>query len=343
MGALAWPAGFAIFQPPSFTYVGDREELPPARLWVSHDGIEWHVEPLPIDPAAVEATLTLDGGIYWLTSTDPNGLWRSTDGSTWHEYDASSLAPPGPGWSSELSGSWLNGARLVSNGELTVMYATFSNDHGGSNTVPDDMVERLYLIEESTIERVDVPWRGADYVTLFGVEGFVYAYSVIEQSGPEGIVGGDISVWRTTDGRSWTDLGPLSLPDRPPSHAVRFASAGDTLTITFFDHSPPGSEDDTAWETTDGVNWTPLPSGRPEGTHPFHVESGWFSTVGDQGGPDGGQAWWMNSGDTWVPLEDLSANQFCDGSTIMAVHNTTLISGRGCAADLWILHLDRSN
>jgi hypothetical protein len=54
-------------------------------------------------------------------------------------------------------------------------------------------------------------------------------------------------------------------------------------------------------------------------------------------GPIGGQAWWMNSGDTWVPLEDLPS-MFCDGSTITAVDNTTFIS---CAADIWILHLDR--
>jgi hypothetical protein len=341
MEALAWPAGFAMFQSPTYTYPDNREELHPAKLWVSPDGIEWHIEPLPIDPAAVEASLTFDGGAYWLTSTDPNGLWRSTDGATWQEYDPSSLAPPGPSWDSGLSAAWLEGARLASIGELTVLYATYSDDHGGSNTIPDNHVERLYLIDDNTIERVDVPWRPGS-VTLFAVTDFVYAYVVNEQSDRSGtIVGGDISVWRTTDGRSWTDLGPLSLPDRPPSHAVRFASAGDTLTITFFDTSFSGSEYDTAWETTDGVNWTPLPSGRPEDTHPVHVETGWFSTVGDQGGPLGGQAWWMNVGDTWVPLEDISASRFCDGSAITAVANTTFIFGRGCVADIWILHLDR--
>lgn len=346
MEALAWPAGFAIFQPPFYTYVGDREELHPASLWVSPDGIEWQVEPLPIDPAAVEASLTLDGGAYWLTSTDPNALWRSPDGAIWHEYVPRSLAPPGPSWDSALSGSWLDGARLASTGELTVSYVTFSDDHGGSNTTPDHAVERLYLIGESTIERVDVPWptfskvnQGYNFVSLFGAEDWIYAYVVTETSADSA----DLVVWRTNDGRSWTDLGPLSVPDQPRSHAVRFATAGDTLTITFFDTSSAGSEHDTAWQTTDGVNWTPLPSGRPEDTHPLRVESGWFSTVGDQGGRYGGQAWWMNAGDTWVPLEDLSANQFCDGSTITAVDNTTFISGRGCAADLWILHLDRSN
>ena len=60
-----------------------------------------------------------------------------------------------------------------------------------------------------------------------------------------------------------------------------------------------------------------------------------------QGGPLGGQARWMNVGDTWVPLEDISASRFCDGSAITAVANTTFIFGRGCVADIWILHLDR--
>lgn len=339
--ALAWPAGFAIFQPPTYTYLDNREEIQPAKLWVSPDGIGWQVEPLPIDPAAVEASLTFDGGAYWLTSIDPNGLWRSTDGATWQEQDPSSLAPPGSSWVSGINDGWGEGARLASIGELTVLYRTYADDHGGSNITPDDHVERLYRIEDNTIERVDVPWRG-DGVTLFGIADFVYAYKVHEQSDRSGsIVGGDITVWRTTDGRSWTDLGPLSLPDRPPSHVVKFASAGDTLSITFLDTSSSGSGDDTGWETTDGVNWTPFPSGIPEGTHPVHVESGWFSTVGDQGGYLGGQAWWMNVGDTWVSLEDMSANEFCGASTIMAVENTTFITGGGCAADIWILHLDR--
>jgi len=344
--ALVWPAGFAIFQPPIYTYPGNREELNPARLWVSPDGIEWHTEPLPIDPAADAASLTFDGGAYWLTSTDPNGLWRSTDGATWQEYDPRPLAPPGPSWDSGLpTGDRRVGPQLASIGELTLLYASYGDDHGGSNTIADDRVDRLYRIDDNTIERVDVPWRWGS-PALFGVSDFIYAYIKNEQSDRSGtIVGGDISVWRTTDGRSWTDLGPLNLPDRPVIQAepddLTFAGAGDTLTITFRDISSSGGAYFTAWETTDGVNWTPLPSGRPEGTNPVHVESGWFSTAGDKGGYLGGQAWWMNVGDTWVSLEDMSANAFCGGSHIRAVANTTFIFGGGCAADIWILHLDR--
>jgi hypothetical protein len=84
--ALPWP-GFAIFDD--------------YQLWISDNGIEWRIQPLPLD-AGQEAKLTFDDGVYWLIATDgqwsraTSGFWRSTDGVTWDAVDPQGLLPPGP-------------------------------------------------------------------------------------------------------------------------------------------------------------------------------------------------------------------------------------------------------
>ena len=339
MRAVQWPSGFAIFQPPKYD-IPEGQAPPSARLWVSTDGIKWRLEALPIDPAAEGASLRLDDAAYWLTSIDPNGLWRSTDGTTWYEYDATALAPPGPAWRTDRFG-------LVATNDLALAHANFGA--GNSNTTPDRNAERLYIIGDSEITPADVPWptstsvaEGFNHVTLFAAGDWAYAYvlnEIWDESGS--IISSQVTVWRTNDGRSWTELGPLQIPDLPASHKAEFTSSADLLTITFFDTSGSAVAVDVAWETTDGVTWSPMPEGRPDGTHPVRVESGWFSTVGDQGGPIGGADWWMNVGDAWVALADLEIGA-CGGSSITAVDDTTFISGRGCVADLWVLRLDPS-
>ena len=57
--ALSWPTGFAMFQGPE--------------LWVSPDGVDWHVEPTPASDDAEDVSLTVVDGEYWLISTNQIG------------------------------------------------------------------------------------------------------------------------------------------------------------------------------------------------------------------------------------------------------------------------------
>jgi hypothetical protein len=112
----------------------------------------------------------------------------------------------------------------------------------------------------------------------------------------------------------------------------------------------------SAWDTNDGINWTPLPEGLPEGTHPVRLESGWFANDGSIGGSSDGDAWWMHVGNTWVSLAELGMERpgptvggqsGCVVSVIAAGH-TTFFQGTsqclpgGDSRDLWVLSLDPS-
>jgi hypothetical protein len=111
--AVTWPNGFAIFS------------SRPARLWLSPDGVEWQVEPLPVADGAEGVTLTLAGGQYWLLSSVPNQIWRSTDGVTWVEYDSSELRPPiPPGLFGNLFGGMSYDPPVTGNG-LTLSSAQY--------------------------------------------------------------------------------------------------------------------------------------------------------------------------------------------------------------------------
>jgi len=414
--AAAWPSGFAIFQRPFNTLPPPAPVSRPARLWVSDDGIEWRVEPLPLDPAAQDASLTLADGVYWLMSSDPYGLWRSTDGATWDEYDPTGLLPPEPsGLFSPISSS------LVTAGELTLSYGTFEADfpfydflplliddydsdrdegcrtfrklesgvfqivgHQGDQPCPHQLVlrfeetetglrvlnnatgtdlgevlgadlshieqltqgdnffgERLLIIGDSEITPVETPWparlptEGPRVQAFFGAQGWVYAY-ISDDTG--------VSVWRTNDGRSWTNLGPPSFPnDALPTGSPWFLSSfGPQMALDT--DSNPGA----AWETIDGFNWTPQPEGQPDQTYAVRLESGWFANNGSRGGPFDGDEWWMHVDDTWVSLAELGIEDGrCGGATPTALDNTTTFffgggGGESCP-DLWILSLEPSS
>jgi hypothetical protein len=364
--AIPWPTGFAMF------------ERGAARLWLSPDGINWQVDDsLPIPPRTAGARLSFDRGVYWLvTSTSPDGLWRSTDGSTWEAFDTSGVISPGPAgmgpWSDTFSSP-------ITVGDLTFSLASFRAEFPFADYVADyvpapfdepcvegfreltpgvfeivpvlgasfysctrglpvlrfeetetgldvfdnatgvevgqiagadlgDMAEieagdlneyRLLVIGDDEIVQLEVPWSAP--ATLFGTESWIYAYV---ESGS-----GLLTVWRSSDGISWSNLGPLS-----------FVSEGSSLSPNL--SSVPGgplvamaTQERAAWETTDGVTWVSAPGelpdapppgvGYPGGTTPIRLASGWFANDGSQGGPTDGDGWWMYVGGEWLSLEEI--------------------------------------
>ena len=395
--AIEWPSGFAMFHPPNF--------LGPAQLLISDDGTDWRTQPIPLSPTAERASLSLVQGVYWLISTNPNGLWRSTNGLTWEEFDPVLLATPGP-----TGLDWIGAEHSppVTVGELTLLHASFTAafpfaEYAGPNTgacerlvelrpevfgmvadegtcpspvvrfvetatglqVIDDSTnahlgeidganlihierfvkldelheESLLIIGDGEIIQVQVPWEDVfNTVTLLGTTDWFYAYVQSYSGGQDG--SSSTTVWRSSDGRSWTNHGtPSFLVDAPQDDATRFTALSGVVAATTRDLPI------AAWETTDGIAWTPVPEGRPPLTNPVRLESGWFANDGSRGGPDDGDAWWMHVDGEWVSLTELGMEHLESGCVVgtTAIETTTFFLGGDCFPttdpDLWFLSL----
>jgi hypothetical protein len=321
---MPWPSGFAIFQgsvvgnpPPAMPEV-------PARLWVSTDGLSWREESLPSDPWARGLDLTLDNGVYWLMSEEPAGLWHTTDGSTWHEIDPTGLAPPGssvgPTWSKRYEPP-------VTAGDLTLSYGRF-----GGDDYPDDHEQSLYIIDDNGVTQTEEPWPDVVRAMLFSTGDWIYAYTDNGQSDDA-----TMTVWRTTDGLSWAEIGPPGFVETSGLAAKSF-HLYPTLDgrLVAWSYELPGS----AWETTDGLTWEtvelpPLPSvDGPNGANPVLLDTGWLAVTGSKGGYFDGDNWWMKAGDIWFPLTELHLS----GWPVVAsgVGQTTFFSSE---KTIWVMSL----
>ena len=296
---MPWPSGFAMFQGSVSGYSPPAMPTIPARFWVSTDGLNWREESLPSDPLARGVSLTLDHGVYWLLSEEPAGLWYTTEGSTWHEIDPTGLAAPGsvgPTWERSYTPP-------VTAGELTVTYGDFDGDE-----YPRDHEQGLYLISDDDVTRTEVPWPAAVWATLFSTGDWIYAYTDNGQSDDA-----TMTVWRTTDGRSWTEIGTPGFVEASglPGKSFGLYPTLDGRLLAW-SHELEGS----AWETSDGLNWVPvelppLPSGErsnSDGSNeafPVLLDTGWFANSGVYGGYRDGDTWWMKAGDSWFPLTEL--------------------------------------
>jgi len=146
--------------------------------------------------------------------------------------------------------------------------------------------EILWLAENGTVVALEPPWEPASSgVALFNSGDTVYSY-VRDRAGR-------LSVWQTSDGLSWTEVGVAGLPAELLSGNAWISSLPGVLV---------GYADDEAWDSTDGVNWKPAPAGRPEGSNLVRLPAGWFATDGSKGGSRDGNAWWWHVKGEWIPL-----------------------------------------
>lgn len=131
--ALPWPGGIAVFEPPEGVQEGR-----PARLWVSADGIDWQVEPLPFLGDAEPISLTFVDDVYWLHANSCGAgwippdlcaggdrLWTSSDGWTWDEIGLDGLGPFEPSVFLDRLPAF---APPVTAGDLTLAVATSVGD-----------------------------------------------------------------------------------------------------------------------------------------------------------------------------------------------------------------------
>src|SRR5688572_23828250 len=88
------PAGQVFRTPDGFAAIegGPDQPLPP-RFWVSPDGLDWSVAPLPV-PAAGPVGHGEAAGEHWMWSGSDFRLWRSSDFVSWTEVDLDGLRPP---------------------------------------------------------------------------------------------------------------------------------------------------------------------------------------------------------------------------------------------------------
>jgi hypothetical protein len=321
---MAWPSGFAMFQGSLSGYPPPVRPEAPARLWISTNGVEWQEEALPSDPFATGISLTLDNGVYWLLSAQPAALWYTTDGSTWHEVDPTGLAPP-----RSVDSTWERSyTPPVTAGELTVTYGWFNGDD-----YPRDHEQSLYIISDDTVTRIEVPWPTVVSATLFSTGDWIYAYTDDSQSREA-----TKTVWRTRDGRSWTEIGTPEFVEEsglPGKSFYLYPSLDGPLVAWSYELLG------TAWETTDGLNWEkadlpPLPSTSGRfGSAPVRIGTGWFAGTGDRGGYRGGDSYWMKTGDSWFPLTELQLSGIPMGAS--GVGSTTFFSSTRA---MWVMSVN---
>jgi hypothetical protein len=206
--------------------------------------------------------------------------------------------------------------------------------------------ERLLIVRDGEITSIELPWtiRG---LTLLGTVDFVYAYV----SDPNG---GRPSVWRSENGTTWNDLGPVDVPGLSGENSLRFVGFADGRLGAWNTATP-----DEAWESVDGINWQqvefgPLPDDLTTDPDSFYQPI--LRTTASLWVLDDGVGLWIDLGGEWVSLADLDLPQQTQvplrlglsgfGNTIYIVANEFVLFGidgvdGGFSTDsLWIVNLE---
>lgn len=327
--ALLWPTGFAIFERPQVPVFDVRL---PARLWVSPDGVEWRVEPIPAPDDAEDVSLTLVDGEYWLLSVNPNRLWRSSDGATWEEYDLSGLAPPGPaGFNMRMEGH----TGPVKAGDLTVLYVQYVGLFPAEAFgIPRQCTERPLRLEPGVYQMTgdeECP-QGGPVLRFIETE---TGLQVLDNA--TGEVLGEILE------ADLTHIETMAETDELRVESLFIIGDGE---VTRAEKPWPRSSG-----SDDGAEFGVVPPGRPDDTNPVRLESGWFATDGSIGGPSDGDAWWMYVDGTWISLVDLGMERPEPDCIVSATatETTTFFFGGPCffwdsnARNVWVLSLEPSN
>lgn len=147
----------------------------------------------------------------------------------------------------------------------------------------------LMIVEDGNVSSLEPPWSNTSNVVLFNAGDTVYSYVRNWRTGR-------LSVWQTNNGLSWTEIATPELPDSLTGDNARISSLPGVLV---------GYADGEAWDSTDGINWRPAPTAKPESTNLVRLPAGWFATDGSIGGPWDGDVWWWHVEGEWIPLTSM--------------------------------------
>ncbi len=366
-GSLLW-FDEGDWGPVSCEVSGAIECLARPQLWTSADAISERVElPLPVDAAS--ARLAVHDGTYWLVTSGPTSMWRSTDAERWERIDLSALVAPGP---DELD--WEVGLGVpVASGESVVVPITYQaldatrllgrpdlrsawpawpqqvapglyrivqevqDESGGASLVRiEKTTGGLRFSDEAGTEIATLDGVSLDFVDAWASAGAVRDYQVavvddgvvtpVSLPGPSvsdrwdygptvlGTSAGfhafkvtadrTIRVWRSDDGRVWTETEPLGDDEGEPrdvGFVYLHPGWGGPAVVRA---GGQGQDEDTLreWETVDGITWTTVPYADSGGGNPFRFGDRWLSWSEDMGP-------WQASIDglIWEPATELSA------------------------------------
>jgi hypothetical protein len=212
--------------------------------------------------------------------------------------------------------------------------------------VGDDLgdAERLLVVRDGEITSIELPWSTIRDATLVGTGDFVYAY-VSDWAHN----GGHPAVWRTENGTTWTDLGPVDLPGEPGDNSdFEFVAFADGRLGAWNRDTP-----DEAWETVDGVNWQkaefgPSPEDLTANSNGYEAIS---RPTASRWILDNGVGLWIDFNGEWASLADLDLPEASGywhrwtsgfGHTTYIVTDEFVFRGDGAflAYSLWIVNLE---
>ena len=291
-------------------------------LWRSPDLVEWTSGSPLLD--ATYDRLDLADGTYWLSTSDPEGLWRSEDTVTWQQIDLGALVSPFPEWL--VPGPGL-GAPISAAGVTIVPFGFWPWVSGYDLGLPDldEKDWQLFESEESGVyeatlmkaatkrgvharlrfEENDIELRVIDaeddteLAVLDGV-GLDFIEGWVENEYPEGVSGytiveGDALV--PVD-RTWPP--GQELPGSPDQEDRVFGTESGFVTYRY----APDSDLVRVWLSDDGVTWAetePLGDdpGEPTRLHDMRPDgpNGELEAVSWEG------AWLSSDGVTWRESE----------------------------------------
>lgn len=177
---------------------------------------------------------------------------------------------------------------------------------------------RMFAIEDDRVVEIDSPWPS--------LTSWQAANRTVAPGGTDPVV----TQWRS-DGRA-SDSTP-GLPDivaeLPRGGWLRVEGFPDRLVA--YAGGGVSRELDT-WTSIDGIEWTPAPSGAPDGTEVRWTGSGWLASGGDYPRIE----YWMHIGGEWVSLDEMGLGAVAEPR---GVGNVTLVAGGRSAEDqeLWVL------
>jgi hypothetical protein len=239
----------------------------------STDGIEWTPHVLPIHTES--SLLTFSGGAYWLTTTGPTSLWRSTDALAWSPVDLSALVTPVP---ADLDWELILGTPVSGAGATVIPVTHRVRDPGQLlGQAPTHRQEWPQEVSPGIFDVMQGTPRGELAVDRVLIRALDDGLRVSEEDGRlitrlDGVDLGFIRAWSARHSIERHGIGiisdgtvePVALPDVPyPDPAAVGAPVLLDTPDGYRAFAPAPDGEIRAWHSVDGSGWVGVPSPGP--------------------------------------------------------------------------------